>query len=424
MDFQKIKEKIKEAVIYCIKFILKYKRYFVAGLIFLCIAILLFVGTDSKKVATSDKATSGVYKELKANKNEELDTLINNYFKAYADGDTDTIQTIATPVSDREISYIKFYSEYIESFNDIQIFTKPGLTDGSYLVSVDVDFKYVNIDTVVPAMDFFYVETNEEGKLFINNLYGKFNQDNNVYEMDTEVSDLIALYIRQKDVIEKATQITEACNKAIESDASLKALYSDTLKSAIVQWNQDYANQVAEEEAAAAKAEEEAAAKAEEEAKKAAEAEEAANAFTGKINSNANVREQADKDSNKLGSVKAGEEITIYGEEGDFYKFDYEGTKAYITKDAVTVKSEGEEETTEEATEETAEETTTASFEAGEKVTLSTTVNIRSKMDTSSSKVAVAYAGEKIEVVMSYAEGWTKVKYKNKEGYIRSDVLK
>ena len=44
-------------------------------------------------------------------------------------------------------------------------------------------------------------------------------------------------------------------------------------------------------------------------------------------------------------------------------------------------------------------------------------------MDTSSSKVAVTYAGEKVTVVMSYSEGWTKVKYGKKEGYIRTDLL-
>ena len=44
-------------------------------------------------------------------------------------------------------------------------------------------------------------------------------------------------------------------------------------------------------------------------------------------------------------------------------------------------------------------------------------------MDSSSSKVAVAYEGEKVTVIMSYAEGWTKVKYGKKEGFIRTDLL-
>ena len=74
-------------------------------------------------------------------------------------------------------------------------------------------------------------------------------------------------------------------------------------------------------------------------------------------NANANVRSAADASSDKLGSLESGTQITIYGEEGDFYKFDYNGTKAYITKDAVNV-GDAEEETTED-TEDTEEEETT-----------------------------------------------------------------
>ena len=166
--------------------------------------------------------------------------------------------------------------------------------------------------------------------------------------------------------------------------------------------------------------EEEAAAAAEEEAKAAAEAEEEANSYTGTTNARANVRAEADKNSDKLGSLDAGTSITIYGEEGDFYKFDYEGTRAYITKDAVTLDSAEEESEEDTSTE---EETTADSIAEGTEITLSSTVNIRSQMDSSSSKVAVAYAGEEVTVVMSYAEGWTKVKYGNKEGYIRTDLL-
>ena len=52
---------------------------------------------------------------------------------------------------------------------------------------------------------------------------------------------------------------------------------------------------------------------------------------------------------------------------------------------------------------------------------LSNTTNIRSSMSETADKVGVAYAGEK---VMSYAEGWTKVTWKNKTGYVKTDLLK
>ena len=57
-------------------------------------------------------------------------------------------------------------------------------------------------------------------------------------------------------------------------------------------------------------------------------------------------------------------------------------------------------------------------------VVLKETVNIRESMSTDSAKVATAFAGEKVTVVMSYAEGWTKVTYGEKVGYIKTDLLK
>ena len=420
-----LKDKLKKAFFICVKYIIKNKRYFLAGIILIFMALLLFIGT--KPSTGSENPTDGVSKKFKENKNSELDKLITDYYTAYAAGDTDTLATLADPISEQEISYIKFYSQYIESFNDVQIYTKQGLTDDSYLVSTEVNLKYADIDTAAPGLDFFYVETNDEGKLFINNIYGSFNQNNNVYEMDSEVSDLIGVFIRQQDLLDMEAEITKAYDEALSSDSNLNTFMSETLPAAIVQWHSDYEAEVAAaEEAAAKEAEEEAAAK-EAEAAAAAEAEEEANSYTGKVNAKANVRAEADKESDKLGSLTKGTAITIYGEEGDFYKFDYNGTKAYIVKDAVTLDSE---DTSEESTEETTEEETTeeetvtsSSLEEGEEITLSSTVNIRSQMDSSSSKVAVAYAGEKVTVVMSYAEGWTKVKYNKKEGYIRTDLL-
>ncbi len=421
MNFQDFKTNFKKIVDNCTDFVVNNKRYFLAGLIFIVMALVLFIG--AKPQTESEKKAAGVYKEYKTNKNEELEALINKYYTAYAAGDTDTITSIATPVSEQEISYIKFYSNVIDSFNDVKIYTKQGLNENSYLVTTEVNLKFVDIKTAAPGLDFFYIETNEDGKLFINNIYGSFNQNNNIYEMDTEISDLIGVFIRQQDLLDKEAEIQEAYNKALEEDASLNTFMSDTLPTAIVQWHTDYEAQVAAaEEEAAKKAEEEAAAK-EAEAAAAAAAEEEANAYNGKINSKANVREQADASSNKLGSLEKGTEIKIYAEEGDFFKFDYNGTRAYITKDAVTVESANADTSTETETTNEEENTTAGTIAEGTEITLDSTINIRSKMDSSSSKVAVAYAGEKVTVVMSYAEGWTKVKYGKKEGFIRTDLL-
>ena len=63
------------------------------------------------------------------------------------------------------------------------------------------------------------------------------------------------------------------------------------------------------------------------------------------------------------------------------------------------------------------------SFPAGTVITIEEATNVRKEMSTDSSIVETLYKGAKVTVVMSYAEGWTKVEWGNKTGYIRSDLL-
>ena len=77
-----------------------------------------------------------------------------------------------------------------------------------------------------------------------------------------------------------------------------------------------------------------------------------------------------------------------------------------------------------EAPENASETAASEALTEGTTIMLSNTTNIRSSMSETADKVGVAYAGEKVTVVMSYAEGWTKVTWKNKTGYIKTDLLK
>ena len=50
-------------------------------------------------------------------------------------------------------------------------------------------------------------------------------------------------------------------------------------------------------------------------------------------------------------------------------------------------------------------------------------INIRSGMSENDSKIGTAFSGEKVTVVMSYAEGWTKVTWNGQTGYIKTSLL-
>ena len=57
-------------------------------------------------------------------------------------------------------------------------------------------------------------------------------------------------------------------------------------------------------------------------------------------------------------------------------------------------------------------------------ITIQESVNLRKSMGEDAEKIATVFAGEKVTVIMSYAEGWTKVTYGDKTGFIKTELLK
>jgi len=415
--FQKIKiDKITE-------FLKKNARYFGAAAVFVAMVLILARCTDG---TTSDKdPMAGAYQQYAESDNQEVNDLITKYYEYYAAGDTDSLKQIATPISDAEVSYIQFYSQYIEKYQNLKVYTKRGLDKDSYLCSVYLQIKFANIDTPVAGLDFFYVQTKDDGSLYINNVYGSFNQSNGEFDMDTDIASLIATFEQQSDVLALQAEVQQECNEAMLADENLNTFVNTTLQDAIKQWAADYKASVAQaaEEAAAAKAaEEEAAAKAAEEAKAAeaaaaAEAAEAANAKTKVTTDKINVRDAASEDGNLLGQLASGTQVTWYADENGWAKIDYNGTKAYVKADYLADVSG-------DSTQDTSQSTnSSANLSQGQEITLANTVNVRESMSETASKVAVAYAGEQVTVIESYADGWTKVNYNGKQGYCKTEYL-
>ena len=374
----------------------------------------------------------GVTEKFEQNNDEELVALILNYYYAYSTGDTASVQAYATPLSDEEKSYIEFYSKYIDAFENVKLYTKRGVTDGSYLVSAYVDLRFTGVSTPAPGLDFFYVDTNQDGNLYINNLYGSFNQSNGIYELDPAVTALIAKYEQQKDVIELQEKAQADCDEAVSSDSALATLVSDTLSNAIVEWSTNYKAEIARREEEEAKA-------AEEQAKKDAEAAEEENAFYGTATELLNVRALPSKDGSKIGQLNAGQKVKIYGKDGDFYKIEFDNRKAYAYAQYIKVEEKKEETSTDAntstSTDTSASGATTSTSTSTDKVTVSkkkeyyfegdkVTVKANRKVYESmmaDAKVAgEVYPGQVLTVVYSYSDGFTLIKADGVKGYIKT----
>lgn len=383
------------------------------------VAMVLILARCTDGTASDSNPMAGAYQQYAESDNKEVNELISKYFEYYAAGDTDSLKQIATPISDAEVSYIQFYSQYIEKYQNLKVYTKRGLDKNSYLCSVYLQIKFANIETPVAGLDFFYVQTKDDGSLYINNVYGSFNQSNGEFDMDTDVASLIATFEQQNDVLALQAEVQQQCNEAMLADENLNTFVNTTLQDAIKKWAADYKASVAKaaEEAAAAKAaEEEAAAKAAEEAA-AAEAAEAANAKTKVTTDKINVRDAASESGNLLGQLASGTQVTWYADENGWAKIDYNGTKAYVKADYLADAGDASAQPATEPAD------TSAALSQGEEITLANTVNVRESMSETASKVAVAYAGEQVTVIQSYADGWTKVNYNGKQGYCKTEYL-
>lgn len=167
---------------------------------------------------------------------DDISTLLADYYKAYVGDDLDTLGKLATPMSDNEKSYIGVVSQYYESVNDITPYTKNGLKKGSYFVSVKNSIKFTGVDTQAPTLDFFYIETGKDGKLFINNVYSNFNRTYCENELDDDIMELISKYTASSEFADLHEEVQKEYEQALSADANLKTMLETTLTGAIKQW--------------------------------------------------------------------------------------------------------------------------------------------------------------------------------------------
>ena len=209
-----------------VEFVKKNARYFVAGALFVVLLLILvkFTGNgignadDNNVAVTETVVTEEAYEE---NAVPAVNELINSYFTAYASGDLVTLQTLATPITQNEQSYITLISQYIEQYQDINCYTKSGLDSNSYMVNVSLNVKFMGVETPAPGLYFFYVRTNDDGSLYIDNLYSEYNLSRQESALDTSIRNLITNFYNSDDVIELQNDIQQKYEAALSTDENL-----------------------------------------------------------------------------------------------------------------------------------------------------------------------------------------------------------
>ncbi|PHG24989.1 mannosyl-glycoprotein endo-beta-N-acetylglucosamidase [Bacillus wiedmannii] len=126
------------------------------------------------------------------------------------------------------------------------------------------------------------------------------------------------------------------------------------------------------------------------------------------------VRSAANTSSSVLGNLKNGEKVTVLGKANGWAKISYQGKEGYVSLEFVKLEAGKQEE-------KPAENITNGTQEVG--TINATSLRVRSAANTSSTILGTLKNGEKV-TVLGKANGWAKISYQGKEGYVSLEFVK
>ena len=236
--FANIKEKALPLWEKIVAFVKEQKRYLgVAGLFVAMVVVLVFftgpefnaeriAKQNSKEVSGEDYVPDA---EFEVDAYPEVNELIKEYFSAYVAADFTTLEALAKPISEMEKSYITAMSPFYEEYQNIKCYTKHGLSKDSFIVSACFDIKFKDQAVTAPSMILFYVQTDENGALYINNLYSDFNMKYSELAINKNVFTALRKYTTQDDYLELFNQVESAFSKLIKENNEIYQLTKRTI---------------------------------------------------------------------------------------------------------------------------------------------------------------------------------------------------
>ena len=345
---------------------------------------------------------------LEENAYPEVNELITKYYRALEEKNTDALREIISPLTDNMLINLTEYAKYIQACPTINIYTKPGPREDSYLAYVLVDVQITGYDETVPGMNSFFVCKNSAGNYYINV----------EEEISKEEADYIIAINMQDDVVDMSNKV-EVEFKQMMAVGSEAAQAFKNVNNSITKGIQEVL--LARQEAETPQ---------ETEAPQETQPETVATEV--KTTTVVNMRSSDSENADKLGKAQIGDTFKVLEQRANGWTKLTDGTKEFFIKSEyleVTAEAPAapQEASAQEqpAQEQPAQEEPAAQTLPGSngKVTAKTTVNVRKSASETGEKLGKIYQGEKLELIMNQADGWSKVKYKGQTAYVKSEFV-
>ena len=323
-----------------------------------------------------------------------MNEFFETYYKAVMDGDTETMGNMLYYLDATEKLRAAETSKYTESAS-IEVYTKEGPNEGTYIAYVHSELKFYDYDRPLPGLRSYYVCTKEDGSFYINEDY-ELSESERRYMLEVQVQD---------DVIDLNNKVAASYNDMVNEDSAL----ADFLIELDEEINKNVGEMLARVKGTEQIASGEGDAKEGSEEEETPEEENASSETVVtevKTTDVVNIRTSDSETADKLSKAAVGDTFKLLETKGNGWsKVEYNGGEAYIKSDFLEPNE------------------TAASTAITGTVTVKENVRIRSGASETSEKLATAYTGDKLEIIMKQADGWTKIKYNGKTAYVKSDYV-
>ena len=297
----------------------KKPRYDMRKVAILAAAVLLFVvlavagiraiikgrknnssSVDTKVQVEADSGTQAETAEptiaetpLELNAYNEINSLMQSYFKALSDANLSLLTPLVDSAEGLSQASLETRKEYIQSYNNLNLYTHPGLTGDDMIVFASYQMQFRNINTSAPALDYYYVKRNAEGN----------------YVITTTQTDEEKALIDQVQAYQEVQTLSAETTRKMDEAAAADPQLAELIK--LLRNSGSSSNSGGDTASSGG---------------------ETAASVTKTANDSVRVRSSADtsSDDNILGHLEVGDTVTVTGTDGDWSIVEYDGQTGYV----------------------------------------------------------------------------------------------
>ena len=397
------------------------KKFLMPGIFAVAVLVTVVVAHKANNMASEsalvvNKASMGDINEIQEITMEECTDqkvidLVNKYYTAQAEGNKDVVNSIYNGSDDTQGLKAEAISRFIEKYESITVYTKPGPIPDSYIAYVYNMVKLTDYDKALPGLETLYICTDEDGELYFN-----------TYSEDKMIIDYIKSLSVQPDVIDLNNKVASEYNEMINADENLAAQLTSMRKDLQAAMGEAMVNQAngdaANDSAAEASSEE-------------VQEPEAPTTHTIKAKEVVKIRKGDSTDTEELGKTEAGQELVeIEAQPNGWSKIEYNGGEAFVKTEFFDRiddnKADGGQTDSASTSSSKTTESNTTDSEAGKigtKKINGDSVRLRKGQGTDSAILENLDKGTTVNVLENCSNGWSKVEYNGQTGYIKTEFI-